>query len=42
MNGYEKAFVFTVAGCCGVAGFILSFVALGWILEPVQEWIDSK
>lgn len=42
MNRIEKIYAYTIAGCCGVVGFILSYITLSWVLEPINEWIELK
>lgn len=39
---YEKVYIYTVAGFCGVIGFAASYVILGWLFESVQEWLENK
>lgn len=42
MNKYEKVYIYTIAGICGIAGFTLTYITLGWLSQPVQEWINKK
>jgi len=42
MNNYEKVYVYTIAGLCGIAGFALTYVTLGYLFEPIEEWLDKK
>lgn len=39
---YEKAVRYTVAGCFGLIGFAITYVTLGWIIQPVEEWIQKR
>ncbi|AEO93411.1 gp151 [Bacillus phage G] len=39
---YSKIFVYTVAGFCGVAGFIITYIAIGYLFKPAETWIENK
>lgn len=42
MVNYKKLFVYTVSGCCGIIGFALAYVLLGWLLKPIENFLDNK
>lgn len=42
MITYEKLIVYTFAGICGVAGFILTYISLGWLGDSLQNLANKK
>lgn len=39
---YEKITRITIAGICGIVGFAVTYVTLGWLFQPIQDWIEHK
>lgn len=42
MDKYQKVYVYTLAGVCGIAGFAVTYVTLDWLFQPIENWIDKK
>lgn len=39
---YDKVRRYTIAGICGIVGFAITYTLLGFIAQPIQDWVDYK